>query len=68
MKRTAAAISSGLVPRFSKVRRGQFLELLVRMRTLGSAGPGAIALTRIRGASACAMVCVTTHKPPLLAV
>ena len=65
MKRTAAAISSGSGPRPRSVAATCRAKSVSFWRILGKVGPGATALTRMRGASACASVRVAVHSADL---
>ena len=62
MNLTAAEISSGDVPRPRSVSLACLSNSAWSMRADGSAGPGPMALTRMRGASACANVRVAVHN------
>ena len=68
IKRNAAAISSGPVPRRSGILRQRSRNCSGLCRSLGKVGPGPIPFTRIRGASARAIVRVSVHKADLLTV
>ncbi len=62
MKRTALAISAGLVPRLRMVEAASASNSSGLWWMLRSAGPGPMALTRIRGPSACASIRVAVHS------
>ena len=68
MASTARAISSGLVPRPSGIEAACRSNCSGVWRGLGSAGPGPMPLTRMRGASASAIDCVSAHRPALATV
>jgi len=63
MNRIAAAISAGLVPRRSGISSHCRANWSGVCRGLGTVGPGPMPFTRMRGASASAMVWVKVHNP-----
>ena len=63
MNSSAAAISSGLVPRCSGVARHSSSKRCRSMPGAASVGPGPIAFTRTRGASSRASTWVAAHRP-----
>ena len=62
---SARATSSGLVGRESGVDPACLSKCSWDWRGLGKAGPGPMAFTRMRGASAKARLCVSAQSPAL---